>query len=91
MDIHSRVSGPGVFIGSRILSGSLLSVRRKNVLANKASELNGSAFFGYVHYSYLNSNFAFNIHLVAHDSASSLCSLSTPNHRYYVNCPIQTL
>jgi len=82
MDIHSRVSGPGVFIGSCILS---------DVLANKASELNESAFFGYVHYSYLNSNFAFNIHLVAHDSASSLCSLSTPNHQYYVNCPIQTL
>ena len=38
MDIYDRVSGPGVFIGSCILSGSLLSVRRKNVLP-KASPL----------------------------------------------------
>ena len=28
MDIHDRVSGPGVFPGSHILDGSLHSVRR---------------------------------------------------------------
>jgi len=60
MDFYDWVSGSGVFIGSCILSASLLSVRRKNVLPNQSLELNevDRLLFGYERYSYSNSHFA---------------------------------
>jgi lysylphosphatidylglycerol synthetase-like protein (DUF2156 family) len=87
MDTYNWVSGTGVFLGSCVLSGGLLSVRRKHVLYIKSLELNEA------HRLFLTTNLIriqtvilrMIIHLVTHDSTPPCDSLSPPNPQRYAN------